>query len=87
LDDAAHMTGKKLAEIAVNTVLGLLATLAVLFGTGAWSAKEDVADHQHDVQAIVELQVRTLDVLCDTPNNRAKRACVDPRPALAPPKK
>jgi len=78
-------TGKKVAELAINTLLGLIATLAVLFGTGAWSLKENASDHAADVSVIMEMQARTLDVVCDMAGNRTKRACTEPRPELRKP--
>lgn len=83
MDAVALMpTGKKIAEMTINTVIGLIATLAVLFGTGAWSIKENASDHAADVAVIMEMQTRTLDVVCDQDGNREKRACKEPRPEI-----
>lgn len=78
-------TRQKFAEMAINTLMGLIATLAVLFGTGAWSYKENANDHAADVAVIMEMQTRTLDVVCDQDGNREKRACKEPRPVIRKP--
>jgi hypothetical protein len=79
---AAMPTGRKVTEMVINALIGMLATLFLLFGTGAWSRKENAADHARDMQSVIELQTRTLDIICDTPENHAKRPCTTPRPEL-----
>jgi hypothetical protein len=78
-------TGKKIVELAINAALGLLATLFLLFGTGAWSRKENASDHAADMAAVMEMQTRTLDILCETPGNAQKRPCTAPKPTLSKP--
>ncbi len=77
-------TRQKFVELIASSLLTLLATLFVLFGTGAWSGKENTADHAADFRDLVEMQQRTLDVVCDghaVQSPRAYRACTSPRPS------
>lgn len=77
-------TRKKLAEMVMSALLTLLATLFVLFGTGAWASKENTSDHAADIRAVIEMQQRTLDVVCDgqKASIRAARACAAPPPTI-----
>jgi hypothetical protein len=80
---AAMPTGRKVTEMVINALIGMLATLFLLFGTGAWSRKENAADHARDMQSVMEMQTRTLDILCETPGNAQKRPCTAPKPTLS----
>ena len=58
-------TQARVRDHVVNAAITAIATLFLMFGTGAWRSKESVTDHNADVQ-------RILDVLCEIkPDARA----------------
>jgi predicted Rossmann-fold nucleotide-binding protein len=80
---------KKAVEYLISAALALVSSIFLLFGTGAWDSKESAIDHAADFAAVVEMQQRTLDVVCDGQKltERAKRACSSPAPVLRVKKK
>lgn len=75
----------RLRESLVNAFIGMIATITLLFATGAWATKEPAATHQADIVAIRAKidslsagQQRILDALCD-PQRDKPRACTSPR--------
>lgn len=75
---------QKIRDRAVDAMLSVLATLFVLFGTGAWSLKENGADHRADIAllraeiaAVRALEQRILDRLCDQTKTNV---CTAPAP-------
>jgi hypothetical protein len=67
----------RVVEFAVQTLVTLIAgTLLVLF-SGAWSLKEDAADHRNDITLINGKLDRILDAICD-PAKEKPRTCSDP---------
>lgn len=80
------MSRAKVKEHAINALIGLLASMFLLFGTGAWNLKENTSDHHADVLQIKaqadadRLQLnskldRILDALCDAAQHRQPRTC------------
>lgn len=79
-------------DALINALLGMLATLFLLFATGAWSSRESVSDHRADVEqlrasVVEELhridinQQRTLDAVCTL----SPKAVSCTTPVVAPP--
>jgi hypothetical protein len=54
-------------------------------GPGLGVAKKMPADHAADMAAVMEMQTRTLDIVCETPGNAQKRPCTAPKPTLSKP--
>lgn len=89
-------TGKQIRAHVINALVGMLATMFLLFGTGAWNRKENVSDHALDVQRVQATErqdlialknelARILDVVCDPkPNTPLPHACTDPSTTSAP---
>lgn len=74
-------TRTKVVDLLMSAIIGLAATLFVLFGTGAWSSKENAIDHDRDIRAVIQLQQRTLDAVCDAQPKRS-RACQAAEPVV-----
>jgi hypothetical protein len=79
---------QRLKDRLVDAVLAVVGSLFILFGTGAWSSKENAAEHKADIQAVGalhradiqelrELQQRTLDAVCDAVKVKP-RTCTEP---------
>lgn len=69
----------------MNAIVGMIATLFIMFGTGAWALKENAAAHNSDMAAtklaIEAVQAdlhtstqRILDAICSNAHN-SKRVC------------
>jgi len=68
------MTKARAGELALNVLLTVVGSMAVLVLSGAWSLKEDKAAHDRDVYELRALQQRTLDAICDVAQKQP-RAC------------
>jgi hypothetical protein len=77
-------TRANVGSLILNAVIGMIATLFVLFGTGAWSLKENVSAHNADISAmragtdsvrseLRESTQRILDAICNAQD--VKRVC------------
>lgn len=62
----------------VGGIISLAVAITLMVLTGAWSAKENVADHKADIQAIHSDVQRILDLLCpDHPTANQCRNIMD----------
>lgn len=57
-------TQANIRSAAVGGIITLVGSALLMILTGAWSSKEDVADHKSDIQAIHADFRRVLDLLC-----------------------
>lgn len=69
----------RIRDYALNALITLIATVFLLFGTGAWSLKENVADHNRDILQITNKLDRLLDAVCDKADGKP-RACSSSQP-------
>ena len=78
-------SASKVRDHLVNTAIATAATLFLLFGTSAWSRKENASDHRLDIVAIRAEVARVLDVLCEPrANTTPPHACTDPSTTSSP---
>jgi hypothetical protein len=69
-------SAKELRKSVLNAVIGMIATLFLVFGTGLWNLKENASAHKLDIQTVNANVERVLDLLCEgrTPQ---PRQCLD----------
>lgn len=68
----------------IGAVLALVMGIALAVLTGAWSLKENKADHDRDLLELRTDQQRTLDVVCDAYKSQP-RACTNQNPVYPRP--
>ena len=66
-------------DAVISAVLALMMGIALAILTGAWSLKENKADHDADYLRLEAEMQRSLDVLCDA-YKQVPRACVNQYP-------
>lgn len=72
----------KIFESVINAIIGMIATLFVLFGTGAWSSLETREQHDSDIRVVRDTVLQRLDrlqrVVCSMPNK--SKLCEESKP-------